>query len=87
VEVDLQSVRDADAFRRAVGEAGGPAVLLLPHWGADARFEGQKLADLLNAIASGRTPLKSFGRNPVLVNYAEPAPWGDPQFAIVNLAQ
>ena len=87
VEVDLQSVRDAEAFRRTIGEAGGSAVLLLPHWGADARFEGQKLADQLNAVASGRTPLKSFGRNPVLVNYAEPAPWGDPQFAIVDLAR
>jgi hypothetical protein len=87
VEVDLQSARDADAFRRTIGEANGSAVLLLPHWGADERFEGQKLADTLNGVAGGRTPLKSFGRNPVLVNYAEPAPWGDPQFAIVDLAR
>ena len=85
VEVDLQSARDADAFHRTIGEAAGAAVLLLPHWGADERFEGQKLADQLNALGNGLTPLKSFGRNPVLVNYAEPAPWGDPQFAIVTL--
>ena len=87
VEVDLQAARDPEAFRRTIGEANGAAVLLLPHWGADERFEGQKLADTLNAVASGRTPLKSFGRNPVLVNYAEPVPWGDPQFAIVDLAR
>ena len=85
VEVDLQSARDTEAFHRAIGEAAGAAVVLVPHWGADERFEGQKLADQLNGVATGLTPMKSFGRNPVLVNYAEPAPWGDPQFAIVAL--
>jgi hypothetical protein len=87
VEVDLQSAHDAEAFRRTIAAAGGPAVLLLPHWGADERFEGQKLAEQLNTLGSGLTPLKSFGRNPVLVNYGEPAPWGDPQFAVVTLRQ
>jgi hypothetical protein len=86
VEVDLQSARDVEAFHRTVGDAGA-AVLLLPHWGADERFDGQKLADQLNGVGTGLTPLKSFGRNPVLVNYAEPAPWGDPQFAIVALSR
>jgi hypothetical protein len=87
VEVDLQSAHDVEAFHRTIAAAGGSAVLLLPHWGADERFEGQKLADQLNTLGSSLTPLKSFGRNPVLVNYAEPAPWGDPQFAVVTLRQ
>lgn len=87
VDVDLQSARDAEALHLAIAAAAGPAVVLLPHWGADERFEGQKLADQLNGLAGGLTPMKTFGRNPVLVNYAEPAPWGDPQFAIVALTR
>jgi hypothetical protein len=50
----------------------------------DERFEGQKLADTLNAVASGADCL-SFGRNPVLVNYAEPVPCDST--AIVDLAR
>lgn len=85
VEVDLQSARDSEAFHHAIGQAAGAAVVLVPHWGADERFEGRKLAEQLNGLSTGLTSMKSFGSNPVLVNYAEPAPWGDPQFAIVAL--
>jgi hypothetical protein len=85
VEVDLQSARDSEAFHHAIGEAAGAAVVLVPHWGADERFEGRKLAEQLNGLSTGLTSMKSFGSNPVLVNYAEPAPWGDPQFVIVAL--
>jgi hypothetical protein len=87
VEVDMQSAQDTDAFQRLLGSVSGSAVIMIPRWGADARFPGQDVADRLNRASSHLRVVKSFGSNPVLVNYSEPAPWGDPAFSIAVLGR
>lgn len=84
VAVDLQAAASVDAFQRVL-ESSGPSLLLLPRWGADARFPGGELAATLNGLGGMLKPVASFGANPILVNYTEPVPWGDPAFGIVPL--
>jgi prepilin signal peptidase PulO-like enzyme (type II secretory pathway) len=86
-EVDLQSATDADAFRQVVGAVQEPAVLLVPRWAADSRFPGQGTADALNHVSGPLQIVKTFGSNPVVVNYPEPVAWGDPAFGIAILGQ
>ena len=73
--------------QRVLGSVQGPAVIMVPHWGADARFPGQETADVLNKLSRDLQVIKTFGTNPVLVNYTEPAPWGDPAFDIAVLGR
>ena len=87
VEVDPQSAPNQAAFERVLGELTGPAVVLVPTWGADPRFEGQAVADALNGLSRQLQVVRTFGTKPVLVNYAEPVPEGDPQFGIAALGR
>lgn len=87
VEVDMQSAQDADAFQRLLGTVPGSAIIMVPRWGADARFPGQETAEALNRVSSHLQVVKTFGTNPVLVNYSEPAPWGNPAFSIAVLGR
>jgi hypothetical protein len=86
-EVDPQSAPNQEAFERVLGNLHGPAVIFVPAWGADERFEGQQVADALNGLSKQLHVVKTFGSKPVLVNYAEPVPEGDPQFGIAVLGQ
>jgi len=83
--VDLQSARDAGALQSLLSEVPAPAVIMVPRWGADARYAGQELADALNDLSRRWRVIKTFGTNPVLVNYSSSTPWGDPAFAVANL--
>ncbi len=84
-EVDLQGAPTGGALNALLGQTPGPAVILVPRWGADSRFPGQDLADTLNRLRGGWQVMKTFGANPVLVNYSEPVPSGDPAFDVAVL--
>ena len=60
-------------------------MILVPQWGADSRFSGQETANALNEVSSHWRVEERFGTNPVLVNYSQPNPSGDPAFAIATL--
>ena len=84
--VDLQSARDAGRLQSLLGDVPSPAVIMVPRWGADARYpDGQKLADVLNHLSRRWRALETFGTNEVLVNYSYPNPRGDPAFAVAVL--
>jgi len=83
--VDLQSARDPRALESLLSEVPAPAVIMVPNWGADARFAGQDLADALNDLSRHWRVMKTFGTNKVLVNYSHSTPRGDPAFAIAVL--
>jgi len=85
VDVNLQSAANADALRGLLSGVQEPAVILVPRWGADSRFSGQEIADALNEVSRHWRVEKTFGTNPVLVNYSQPNPSGDPAFAIATL--
>jgi len=85
VVVDLQIAGDVGALASVLSDLPATAVILVPRWGADARYAGQELADTLNNVSRRWRPIKSFGTNPVLVNYSSATPWGDPAFAVANL--
>ncbi len=83
--VDLKAAKDATGLQQLLRGVHEPAVVMLPRWGADPRFEGQTLADTLNEASRPWRVLKAFGRQPVLVNYSQPTANGDPAFAIALL--
>jgi hypothetical protein len=84
--VDLKSALNHVALGSLLGEVPAPAVIMVPKWGADRRYEGgQEQADALNNLSGGRQVLKTFGTNAVLVNYSSPTPWGDPAFTVAIL--
>ena len=83
--VDLQAAQDGAAIQSLLSGLPAQAVILVPRWGADARYPGGQQADALNALAGRWRAIRTFGSNPVLVNYTFPAPWGDPAFAAANL--
>jgi hypothetical protein len=85
IVVDLQSARDAAALESLLRGVPAPAVIMVPHWGADSRNPGQELADTLNELARGWRVIKTFGTNEVLVNYTHTNPSGDPAFAVAVL--
>lgn len=86
--VDLQGAAgDPDALHRMLQAVPGPAVILSPKWTADTRFRGQEVAAVLNEICGRWRVVKTFGSNPVLVNYSQPNPSGDPAFAIAILKE
>jgi len=62
-------------------------VLLVPTWAADERFPGQETAQALNDVAHRLQAGKTFGTNPVLINYTAPVPTGNPAFAMVALGR
>ena len=68
-----------------LSDVEGPAIVLLPRWGADTRFPGSELAQSWNQATEGWQRLATFGANPVLVNYAQPVPDGDPAFSVAVL--
>jgi hypothetical protein len=83
--VDFRAATNADQLRGLLSEVQDPAVVLVPRWGADQRFEGKETAEALNRTASHWEVQATFGSNPVLVNYSQPNPWGNPAFAIATL--
>jgi len=83
--VDFKSAKDTSGLQQLLRGIQEPAVVMLPRWGADPRFEGQTLADALNEASRPWRVLKTFGREPVLVNYTPPTVNGDPAFAIALL--
>jgi hypothetical protein len=83
--VELRSARDATALQRLLETVPRPAVILAPRWGADPRFEGRGVADALNQVGARWQSLETFGSRPLLVNYMQPAPLGDPAFAVAIL--
>ena len=85
VVLDFQPARDAVALSSLLSGVRSPAVVMVPRWGADARYSGQKLAETLNEASRSRQALERFGTNDVLVNYSYSTPWGDPAFAIAVL--
>ena len=85
LSIKLRAAVDVATLDRVLSEVPQPAVVLVPYWGADARFEGQAAADVLNAVASRLRVVKTFGSNPVLVNYPPPTAWGDPRFSAAVL--
>jgi hypothetical protein len=85
MSIDLQSARDPGALQSLVSDVPAPAIIMVPRWGADSRFDGQEVAVDLNAIGRRWHAMKTFGTNDVLVNYSYPNPWGDPAFGIAVL--
>jgi len=83
--VDLKSARDERELQELLSGVERPAVILVPHWGADPRLRGLELANALNYLARQWDVLHTFGANPVLVNYHQPTASGDPAFAIAKM--
>jgi hypothetical protein len=83
--VDLQSATDGAALDSLLSGLPAQAVIMVPRWGADPRYPGGEQADTLNGLARRWRVIKTFGTNPVLVNYSFATPWGDPAFAVANL--
>ena len=83
--VDLQSARDQAAVRQLLAGIPKPAVIMAPRWDADPRFPGRDVAPVLNDLTRHWRVVKTFGTNPVLVNYSQPVPSGDPAFAVAVL--
>ncbi len=70
----------SEFFRR---EADAGAIFVTPIYGFDERWpERRSTARIFNAVFAGGEELARFGRNPVRVLYAEPAPLGDPSFSL-----
>jgi hypothetical protein len=80
--VNLRSARDEESLRRLFHDVPRPAVVLAPRWDADERFPGQEVAPLLNELTRSWRVVETFGANPVLVNYSQPVPSGNPAFAV-----
>ena len=84
--VDYRSLGTLAAVDAVAGRAEGPVAAFLPRWDHDERTEGAaaaaRRAAELNRTVAPFVPLARFGRNPLLVNYPFPAPWGDPAFRI-----
>jgi hypothetical protein len=83
--IDLKTATDRAALDRILEGVPKPAIIMLPRWGADVRFSGAERADALNAVASHWRIVTEFGANPVLVNYSQPVPSGNPAFALAVL--
>jgi len=83
--VDLRAARSPDALQQVLGDVPRPAVVMVPRWAADDRFGGQNLAPLLNDLTLSWRVVETFGANPVLVNYSQPVPSGNPAFALAVL--
>jgi hypothetical protein len=83
--VDLQSARDSSALHQLLRGISQPAVIMAPRWGADPRFPGRDVAPVLNEVTRHWRIVKTFGANPVLVNYSQPVPSGNPAFVIAIL--
>ena len=83
--VKVVEVRSAEEAAEMTSGVPPPAIALVPHWGADPRFPGQETADALNTHGKRWRVEKSFGANPVLVNYSYPNPSGNPAFDIASL--
>jgi hypothetical protein len=80
--VDLQSARDSGGLHQLLDGIPKPAIILAPEWGADSRFPGGEITPVLNELTRRWRVVKTFGTNPVLVNYSHPVPSGNPAFAI-----
>lgn len=80
--VELKPARDAGAIAALLSDVPAPAVMLVPHWGADRRTPGQSTADALNALSTQWRVIRRFGSNDVLVNYLFATAWGDPAFSV-----
>jgi hypothetical protein len=65
--------------------SGTAAVVLVPRWAADERYPGRETAERRNELARAWRIVASFGSHPVLVNYTQPVPEGDPAFGIATL--
>lgn len=84
--VDYRSLRTLAAVDAVADGAPGPVAAFLPRWSHAEQPEGtasaaRRAAELDHTVAPF-VPLAWFGRNPVLVNYPFPVPWGDPAFSI-----
>lgn len=84
--VDYRTLGTLAAVDAVANRAPGPVAAFLPRWGHAEQPEGTasaaRRAAELNRTVSPFVPLAWFGRNPVLVNYPFPVPWGDPAFSI-----
>jgi len=83
--VDLKAAGDMDGLNSIMAGVPAPAVIMVPHWGADERYAGQELADALNNLSQRWRIVKTFGTNAVRVNYRPATPRGDPAFSIAVL--
>jgi hypothetical protein len=83
--VDFRQATNPDQLRGLLSGVQEPAVILVPRWGADERFAGKEVAEALNEVGRHWQVQASFGTNPVLVNYSQPNPWGNPAFSIATL--
>ena len=84
--VDYRSLGTLAAVDAVADGAHGPVAAFLPRWSHAEQPEGtaaaaRRAAELDRTVAPF-VPLAWFGRNPVLVNYPFPVPWGDPAFSI-----
>ena len=84
--VDYRSLGTLAAVDAVANRTPGPVAAFLPRWSHAEQPEGtasaaRRAAELDRTVAPF-VPLAWFGRNPVLVNYPFPVPWGDPAFSI-----
>jgi hypothetical protein len=82
IEVSLRNAQHPTTLQAALAAVPRPAVILVPHWGADGRFPGGEAVHLLNALTKDWRVLATFGENDVLINAAYPNPSGNPAFSV-----
>ncbi|MFT3828031.1 MAG: hypothetical protein QM731_29200 [Chitinophagaceae bacterium] len=79
---EARTKQDADALLAGIGM---PSVILVPQWGADPFFLGEKKAADLREVAAQWQIVKSFGTAFVQTNHEHGVPDGDPAFGVAPL--
>ena len=88
-DLDVMEVVDLREISRRLRD-GDEGFALVPEFSHDPRREGGEQQAMLFTTALAMNPnsvLSSFGTKPLLVNYPQPAAWGNPRFHVVRLSK
>src|SRR5262249_52285474 len=73
---------DADAL---LADVGPPSIILIPDWGIDPYFPGEKRVTDLRQVSRRWQPFKRFGTETVLLNHENGVPVGNPAINVAPL--
>jgi hypothetical protein len=73
---------DADAL---LADVGPPSIMLIPDWGIDPLFPGEKRVTDLRKVSQRWQPFKRFGTEPVLLKHENSVPVGNPAINVAPL--